>query len=109
MQKHGQEDHRAEPGGDQESGSDGHAVEEGMNGEAEQHGVARVRVADLFRMRLFTEMKVRREGVLEQVHQEKADQYKEQSVLAAEADRFGDDFKEGDRKHVTPAECQKRL
>ena len=49
-------------------GADGDAVEEGVRGQAEQHGVAALRGEEFVRVRLLAEVEVRHQRVLQQMH-----------------------------------------
>ena len=51
-------------------GRNRHAVEKRVDHQAEQRRITRVRVRNLLVMRFFAKMKMRREGVLEKMHQE---------------------------------------
>ena len=70
-------------------GRDRHAVEKRVDHQAEQRRIARVRVRHFFVMRFFAEMKMRRNRMLEEVHQEisREDEEENHVVLAANAKR----------------------
>ena len=108
MQKHGEEDEYAQPGGDQEACGDGYAVEKGVDRKAEHNRAVRVAVHFLG-VRFFAEMKMRGDGVFEQMHEEKTGQDVEQSIRSAEADGLRDHFDECDREHVARAKGEKIL
>src|SRR5208283_326722 len=87
----------------------GHAVEECVNRQAEQHRASRMMVLHLFRVSLFPEVKVRRDGVLEQVHQEKADQNGDECLLSRQPYGLRNHFDKRHGEHVARAERQEIL
>jgi len=110
MEEDGEENSRAKPRGDKEAGGDGHAIEKRVNDKTEQDGVTRVCVADLVTVGLFAEVEMRSERVLEEVHEEEADENEKQRLRgAAQSDGFGDDFEEGHSKHIAGTEGQEGL
>ena len=75
--------------GDEEPRRNRDAVKKGVNRKAQQNRVARMKAVNLFGVGFFTEMKMRRQGVLKKVDEEVADQHKQQRVFTAEPNRFG--------------------
>jgi hypothetical protein len=66
-------------------------------------------VANFLAVRLFSEVKVGRDGVLKQMHEEKPDQHKLQRLLAPQLNRFGNYIDKRHRHHVPGAQCEKIL
>src|SRR5882724_1344187 len=64
---------------------------------------------EFFVMGFLAEVKMRGDGVLEQMDQKIADQHKYQRLLAAEANRFRNHFDERHGQHVPGAKSQKIL
>ena len=77
VQEDSNENKHAEPGGNQEAGGNRHAVEERVNGHAEEHGAARVMAVHFFRVRLLSEMKVGSDGVFEKMNEKIADEHED--------------------------------
>ena len=82
MQKHREKHHRPQPCRNQESRRDRHAIKKRMNRHPHQHARLRVLVAHLLEMRLLTKMKMWRQRMFKQVHQEVANQDIQQRALA---------------------------
>lgn len=108
VKKDSDEDENAQPCGDEKAGGDGHAIEKCVDGQAEQDGAVNLAV-HLFGVRFFAEMKVRGDGVLEQVNQEKSREDEDQRVGTGEAHGFGNDFDQSHGKHVTRTEREEVL
>src|SRR5579864_3932541 len=66
-------------------------------------------MAELFRVRLFTKMKMRRQRMLEKMHQEKSDQDPKQRPRAGKMQRFRNYLQERHRQHVSGAQREKIL
>ena len=66
-------------------------------------------MCELLVVGFFAEVKVRCNGVFEQMDQEETDEDVEEGVLSSEADGFGEDFYEDDGEHVAGAEREKVL
>jgi len=60
-------------------------------------------------MSFFAEMKMRGDGVLEQMNQKVANQDKEQRVFPPEMHGFRDDFDERDAQHIARPKREKIL
>src|ERR1039458_927092 len=80
VQENCQKDDPAQPGRNEEAGSDGNAIEEGVDHQAKQHRHAPVRMQILVGVGLFPIMKMRGDGVLEKMHQQIAEHKKQDSV-----------------------------
>src|ERR1700722_14569929 len=74
VQKDGKEDDPAQSVRNQKSGSDGDAVKKWVDDQAEQHRVTLVRMHELVSVRLFAEVEVRCDRVLEEMNEEVAEQ-----------------------------------
>ena len=109
VEKHGEEEEQTERDGNEEAGGDGYAVEKGVDEEAEKNaGGGAVKVHG-FGMDFLTEMEMRRQSVLEEVHEEETGEDEEKCGVAAEADGLGDDVNKGDGEHVAGAESDEVL
>src|SRR5580704_5314301 len=109
MKEHGHENHGSEPYRNQKSRGNGYAVKESVNGQSQQDGSSCVVMTDLLVMRLFPKMKMRRDGVLEQMHEKIAEQYKHQGLLACQMNRLWNHIKERHGQHVAGPQRQKIL
>lgn len=109
VEKDGDENDSAEPGGNEEAGGDSYAVEEGVNAEAEEDGAAGMAVFELFVVSLFTEVEVRGDGVFEQMDEKETDKDVEEGTLPRETDRFGKNFDKDYGEHVAGAEREEIL
>ena len=81
VQEDGHEDDPSQPVGDDEAGSDGDSVEEGVDEQADQHRIAFVRMHEFVGVCFFSEVEVRRDRVFEEMHEQIAGE--EASVYAA--------------------------
>ena len=69
MQKDRHENHAPEPRGNQQPRRNRHAVKKSVDHQPQQRRIARMRVRNFFVMRLLSKMKMRRDRMLEKVHQ----------------------------------------
>ncbi len=80
MQEHRQEQQEAQLGADHESGRDGDAVEERVHAEPEHRQVRRRRPEKGLGVDLLPEMKMRSDGVLEEMHTEVPHEHEQERV-----------------------------
>ena len=104
MHEHGDENDPAQPFRNDEAGCDGNAVEEGVDQQSQQDRIAFVGVDELMRVGLFAKMKVRGDGVLEEVNQKVSQQNQESGPGAAQVNAFGHHLHDGSREHEAGAE-----
>ena len=84
MQEDGDKDDPPQPVETMKPDSDRDAVEEGMNQQPHQHRIAFVRVDELLGVRLFSEVKVRRNRVLKEMDEQVSEQNEETGARAAQ-------------------------
>ena len=75
-----------------------------MNDQAQQHGITLVDVPEFVAMGLFAEVEMRRERVLEKVHDQVAGQYEKRGILAPECEAGREDFHQSRGQHEPCAE-----
>ena len=109
MEKHGEKENDSQPSGDEESRGDGHTVEKRVNEQAEKGAGAGVLVTHGFGVGLFPEMEMRRQGVLEEMHQEKTNEDVKERAIAGELHRFGNNFEKCHGEHIARAKGQEKL
>src|SRR5262245_49038010 len=109
MQENGDENDGAEPSRNQKAGGDRHPIEKGVYAEAKQDGAAGVAAFERFVMGLFAKVKVRGDGVLEQMDQKKADEQVEKGVLSRKTYRLRQNFDQHHRQHVAGTKSEEIL
>jgi hypothetical protein len=77
--------------------------------QSHEDGIPFVRMDEFVLVRFFAEMKVGRNGMLEKVNDQVAEQHQEGRVSAAELEALGHDFDERRGEHESGAECDKVL
>ena len=75
VQEDGEKDDDAQPGRNEKARADRHAVEKRVNRQAKDDRGAHVMMADFLGVGLFSKMKVLRQDVFEEMHQEKSGEH----------------------------------
>ena len=102
MKEDGDENHQAKPRTDQKCARNGHTIEERVQQEAYERGCAGDRTD---RVCLFAEVKVRREGVLREMHRQVSCKNQNGRRRCATAqERLRQELDDGNRQHETGAE-----
>ena len=106
VKEDGEKDQHAEAGGNKHSRSDGHAVKKRVDGQAHQDRPTGVSVGDFGGVSFLAKMKMRGNGVFEEMHQQIAaeDEKKNGRARRGQANGFGNHLQERGGQHETRAE-----
>src|SRR5208283_1935545 len=105
VQKNRDKDDPAERLGNEESRGDRDAIEKRVNQQPDQDRIAFVRVDELVGVGFFSKVKVRGDGVLEEMDEQISEQDEESSIRATQLNTGRHHFNQRRRQHET---CSKR-